>query len=89
MLGYDFHRQRPIGNYIVDFFCQELKLAIEIDGNTYNTRLKNDFERQSWLESQGISVLRFQDRDIKTNLAGVLIAIEEWIERHVDGLADE
>jgi very-short-patch-repair endonuclease len=80
MLGYDFHRQRPIGNHIVDFICPELDLVIEVDGSSHNDRLEVDHLRQSELEQLGLSVLRFLERDIKCNPAGVLKAIEEWIQ---------
>ncbi len=47
MLGYRFLRQKPIGNYIVDFFCNKLKLAIEIDGDTHREEnFENDMKRQ-------------------------------------------
>ncbi|MCL5037597.1 MAG: DUF559 domain-containing protein [Chloroflexi bacterium] len=80
MRGYQFSRQRPIDNYIVDFYCSKLKLAIEIDGITHDYKLEKDAERQMVLESFGVNFLRFQDRDIKQNMEGVLIAIENWID---------
>ena len=59
--GYEFHRQVPIGEYIVDFFCHELNLAIEIDGNTHDYNYENDEQRQKKLESLGITFIRFSD----------------------------
>ena len=50
MLGYDFDRQKLIDNYIVDFFCNELMLAIEIDGDTHNDKIDKDEFRQKKLE---------------------------------------
>jgi len=82
MLGYDFHRQKPIYNYIVDFFCNELMLAIEIDGITHDYKLAEDAIRQKELESHGIHFLRFMDNDIKTNMEGVLLSIKKWIQKH-------
>jgi very-short-patch-repair endonuclease len=82
LMGYDFHRQRPIDNYIVDFYCSELFLAIEIDGNSHDVKLEEDENRQKRLESLGVRVLRFQDREVKQNMQGVLMAIEEWIKEH-------
>ncbi len=84
MLGYDFHRQKPILNYIVDFFCNELMLVIEIDGITHDYKLAEDAERQKELESLGIRFLRFMDDDIKKNMDGVLINIRDWILEHSD-----
>ena len=82
MKGYDFHRQKPIGNYIVDFFCNELMLAIEIDGMSHDEKIKEDAKRQKQIENFGISFLRFNDLDVKKNMEGVVMAIEEWIDRY-------
>ena len=83
MLGHDFHRQKPIGGYIVDFFCHELMLAIEIDGSSHNQRANQDKLRQAVLEKQGIRVLRFLDPDVRHNLEGVLAVIKEWVQDHI------
>jgi very-short-patch-repair endonuclease len=81
MLGYDFHRQKPVDNYIVDFFCHELVLAIEIDGVSHDSEkvYLKDTVRQQRLESLGIHFLRFDDRDIKRDIDNVLQCIENWI----------
>ena len=79
ILGCDFHRQKPIDEYIVDFFCPRLKLIIEIDGESHSERLQKDFKRQEKLESLGFDFLRFWDSEVKQNLEGVLLTIEEWI----------
>lgn len=79
MLGYDFHRQKPIDNYIVDFFCPKLMLAIEIDGISHDEKIEQDEKRQKKLESLGVRFLRFQDEDVKQNLDGVVEAIQQWI----------
>lgn len=84
MKGYDFHRQKPLGNYIVDFFCNELMLAIEIDGSSHELEgaYERDQERQQTLEKLGIFFLRFDDRMVKQDMKGVLLAIELWIEAY-------
>ncbi len=82
MLGYDFDRQKPIDNFIVDFFCSELMLAIEIDGDTHDHKAARDDERQRRLEALGIRFLRFADRDVKRNMEGVISVIENWIEEN-------
>lgn len=82
MKGCDFHRQKPVGNYIVDFFCSDLMLAIEIDGISHDEKINHDIERQKELENFGIEFLRFNDVDVKKNLEGVVMAIEEWIEKY-------
>src|SRR5689334_24549045 len=61
VLGYDFDRQRPIGNYIVDFYCKDLMLALEVDGVTHldDVAMLNDKARQEELEIVGVNFLRF------------------------------
>ena len=82
MRGFDFHRQKPIDNFIVDFYCSELMLAIEIDGDSHDWKLDEDEKRQKRLESLGVQFLRFQDIDVKQNMDGVLKMIEDWIDEH-------
>jgi very-short-patch-repair endonuclease len=80
--GYDFDRQRPIDRYIVDFYCKDLKLAIEIDGSSHDgeeARVNDDI-RQERLESLGVRFLRFTDADVKRNMEMVVQAIEQWID---------
>jgi very-short-patch-repair endonuclease len=78
--GYDFHRQRPIDNYIVDFFCQKLKLVIEIDGDSHIGKEKYDEARQKKIESLGINFLRYSDLAVKFEMENVLIEIRNWIQ---------
>ena len=80
--GYDFHRQKPIDAYIVDFFAPELMLAIEIDGRSHKLKGPEDDERQKRLEALGIRFLRFEDAEIKAKLDGVVQAIDNWIENN-------
>ena len=80
--GLDFDRQRPIGNYIVDFYCKELFLAIEIDGDTHIYRYDYDDERQKELERLGVRFLRFDDIEVKKNMFNVLRVIADWIEKN-------
>ena len=81
MLGYDFDRQRPIDEYIVDFYCKDLKLAIEIDGDshTYEKVAENDKKRQLRLEELGVRILRFDVLEIKKNMKYVLNSIHDWV----------
>jgi len=74
--GYEFHRQVPIDEYIVDFYCHELHLAIEIDGYTHDYNFDKDEKRQKNLENLGISFVRFSDYDVKRNINDVLRALE-------------
>ena len=81
MRGYDFDRQRPIDEYIVDFYCKDLMLAIEIDGWSHDLDASgvNDIQRQQRLEALGVHMLRFRDEEVKHNMANVLWGIEGWI----------
>jgi very-short-patch-repair endonuclease len=82
LLGYDFDRQRPIGSYIVDFYCKELLLAIEIDGDTHIYRDEYDDKRQNELENLGVRFLRFEDIEVRKNMWNVLRVIGDWIEKN-------
>jgi very-short-patch-repair endonuclease len=81
MKGYQFMRQKPINNYIVDFYCSKLHLIIEVDGETHllDGAREKDEQRQNKLESLGFQFLRFDDLEVKQNIENVLIKIEEWI----------
>jgi very-short-patch-repair endonuclease len=73
--GVSFRRQHPAGNYILDFYCPALRLAIELDGGQHATAIRRDRERDEWLEQRGVTVLRFWNSDVTTNLSGVLEVI--------------
>ena len=81
-LGVQFSRQIPIDRYIVDFYCKDLKLAIEVDGSIHfvEGQPEKDALRQERLESLGITLIRFSDADVKNNLSWVLEEIKENIE---------
>ncbi len=78
--GYQFMRQKPIDNYIVDFFCGKLKLIIEIDGDSHTNKQEEDEIRQRRLEDPGLTVLRFRELEVKRQMNGVLSAIVSWID---------
>lgn len=84
MMGYDFDRQKPIDEYIVDFYCKDLQLAIEIDGvtHTYEDAPMKDDIRQKRLESLGVKFLRFDDLEVKREMIYVLNRIHQWIEEN-------
>jgi very-short-patch-repair endonuclease len=84
LLGYDFDRQKPIDNYIVDFYCKELKLAIEIDGESHYGKEEKDAYRDKRLNAFGVNVLRFDDMDVRYNLDKVMAVIEQWVEEKVN-----
>jgi very-short-patch-repair endonuclease len=83
MRGYKFRRQYSIENFVVDFYCPELKLAIEIDGDSHYSleAHKYDQNRQVIIESFGIEFLRFTNVEICNNLEGVTVRIEERIKQ--------
>ena len=76
-----FYRQKLIGNYIVDFYCASKKTAIELDGGQHFTEesKRNDEKRTTFLNSLGITVLRYSNTDIDKNLNGVIIAIKKAV----------
>lgn len=79
--GYDFHRQKPIDNYILDFFCNELMLGIEIDGYSHDIVevYNKDLIKEAKMKSLGISLLRFTDNQVFNDMDNVLRAIEAFI----------
>ena len=81
--GVQFHRQVPLLDFIVDFYCHELKLAIEIDGNSHLYRYEHDSKRQGELEKKGVKFIRFSDKDIKNNMFSVVLSIQETINTHL------
>jgi very-short-patch-repair endonuclease len=78
-LGVQFHRQVPLLRFIVDFYCHKLMLAIEIDGDSHQFKYDYDAMRQGELEKLGVTFLRFSDADVKKNLFGVLLALEQTL----------
>lgn len=82
-LGVRFSRQIPIDKYIVDFYCKDLQLAIEVDGSIHleEEQQKKDLIRQERLEQLGVIVIRFNDLDVRNNLSSVLLEIEKTIKR--------
>ena len=82
ILGYDFDRQKPIHKYIVDFYCKDLRLAIEIDGRSHDFKIGYDQVRRQELENLGVTFLRFTESDTKKYTQNVLTEIEGWILKH-------
>ena len=77
--GYQFYRQRVIGNYIVDFCSPTLKLVIEVDGSQHysDEGIKADKIRDNYLHDHGFKVLRYNDIEVLTNISGVVENILE------------
>ena len=87
-LGYKFRRQQGIGRYVVDFYCPELKLVIEIDGATHETEeeLKQDKIRQDFLESLGLKILRYRNLEIKEGLRGLIPYLIKFLKERDNGI---
>jgi very-short-patch-repair endonuclease len=77
LLGFQFYRQRIIGNHIVDFYCPIAKLVIEVDGahHAEPKMIEDDKKRDDYLKKQGLAVLRFTDTDVLLNTDAVAEAI--------------
>ena len=68
---YKFTRQKPIGNFIVDFYCAELRWVIEIDGDSHAEQAVYDESRTTLLQKSGLTVIRYDNRDVLNNIAGI------------------
>ena len=81
--GYKFKRQYSIARYVIDFYCPQVKLSVEVDGDSHYIEGADarDRERQAIIESFGVTFLRFTNREIYENIDGVLIKIMKEIER--------
>ena len=80
-----FHRQRPIGGYVVDFYCSKAKLVIELDGSQhYNYEgMLYDENRTLCLKDFGITVIRFSNSDIDNNFEGVCMTIDKIVSERI------
>ncbi len=81
--GYQFNRQKPLGNYIVDFYCKKLDLVIEIDGDSHfhETSVVNDQKRQQILENSGLTFFRILDIDVKNRMSTVLNLLNDLVDK--------
>ncbi len=77
-LGLDFHRQKIIGNYIVDFYCPELDLVVEIDGSSHDFKEEYDAKREEFLKSLKLNVIHFEDKRVKQDLNAALAELEGY-----------
>ena len=79
--GYDFHRQKPLANFIVDFYCYELKLVIELDGYSHEFLevQQKDQIKDTHLKTFGLTVIRFSDYQVLNDMENVLRALEHYV----------
>ena len=80
-LGVEFHRQVPILDYIVDFYCHDIGLAIEVDGSIHNTQFLEDSKRAEEIEYYGVVFLRFTNEEVLSNVKNVSNTIRNEIEQ--------
>ncbi len=69
--GYKFTRQKPIGNFILDFYCSNLLLGIEIDGDSHARQMDYDDERTRRLNAMGVKIIRYTNREVMRSFVGV------------------
>ncbi len=79
--GYQFYRQRIIGNYLVDFYCPRANLILELDGGQHYTEegVNKDKSRDAYMKQEGYRVLRFSDKAVFENLHGIMERIYEYL----------
>jgi very-short-patch-repair endonuclease len=75
--GLDFDRQKIIGNYIVDFYCAERSVVIEVDGSSHDNKQDDDFLRDEFLNSLGLTVIRILAKEVLQNLPGVVAFLKD------------
>lgn len=82
-VGFRFRRQHPFPPYVLDFFCPEVRICVEIDGQHHAERVEKDRFRDAWLAERAIKTLRFSSQDVYDDLDAVLAAVltECWIRR--------
>jgi leucyl-tRNA synthetase len=80
LYGRTFRRQHPISPYIVDFYCSQIRLVIEVDGEIHKYQLDQDNFRQAWLTECGFNVIRITNDQVLNNLDWVLLEIQKYIQ---------
>ncbi len=84
--GVRFHRQEPIGKYVVDFCCRQIWLIIELDGE-HHKYSQTDEIRQEYLESLGFKIMRFTNYEIQWNLNDIGNSIEALINERIKNIS--
>ena len=79
-LGIRFLRQRPVGDYVVDFLCPDAALVIEVDGRSHEGQFERDVIRQQFIESQDLHILRFTNDEVLKEIDAVVTRIADWLE---------
>jgi len=79
--GHKFRRQFSVAGFVVDFYCPELKLAVEVDGASHDDNQEYDAERTDVLNSYGIDVVRYRNKEVFGNIVGVLDDLLEQVKQ--------
>ena len=82
--GLKFRRQQGIGPFILDFYCPERRLCVELDGSSHNYRYDYDEQRTAFLRKQGIRVLRFSNEQVFSSIQGVVAEIVRMANENTD-----
>ena len=90
-MGFKFRRQHPIDQFIIDFYCAQAKLVIEIDGESHFQQGQEEYDqaRTKYLEELGYKVIRFTNDDVRYNIDAVAGAILETVENRIAGLKEK
>ena len=80
-LSLQFRRQHPLAPYVLDFYCAELALAVELDGGQHADAQAHGQQRTDFLAARGLTVLRFWNNEVMSNLEGVLEQLRGFVER--------
>ena len=86
LMGLKFRRQHVVQGFVLDFYCQEARLGIEIDGSVHSKRQNYDRIRQDIIESKGISVVRIRNHQILNNKGSILNTVRKAVVKHLPPL---
>lgn len=87
--GLKFRRQRSLGPYILDFYCADARLCVEVDGQNHADRRAADARRDAFLRAQGVETLRFTVTEVMTTLDGVLLRIRDVALKRIEAKKGE
>jgi very-short-patch-repair endonuclease len=84
--GVRFRRQHPISFFIADFYCHEVRLVVEVDGEIHSDKIEYDDGRSAEMENFGIKVIRFTNSEVENNIEGVIRKIEMTVNERINSL---
>ncbi|MFM6976490.1 MAG: endonuclease domain-containing protein [Sphingobacteriaceae bacterium] len=91
LMGFDFHRQKPLLKYIVDFYCAELNLIIEIDGGSHENaeQQQYDLNREAALKTYNLKIIRFTEQEVRKDMGNALRTLLSYVEKHSPNLSEQ